>query len=164
VSPTTAKHVVDGLGDVVDVVVDGGPCPVGIESTVVSVLDGRVRLLRPGMIDRSRLEEVVDLAPEEHTGDEPQRSPGLARKHYAPRARVVFGEGPPVGRVGRIVRTGAGGELTVVLPDEPEGFAAGLYAALRELDGKGVDVIAVQPVPEGPAWEAIRDRLVRAQG
>ncbi|MEZ4320796.1 MAG: L-threonylcarbamoyladenylate synthase [Myxococcota bacterium] len=161
ISPTTAQHVVDGLGSRVDVVLDGGPTPVGIESTVVSVL-GTPRLLRAGMLDAAALREVVpDL--EVGPADGPARSPGLAPRHYAPRARLSVGPYTPASGRGHLQRGGtATGPLAIALPADPWGYAAGLYAALHRLDGLGCTEIVADPLPDGEAWQALRDRLERA--
>lgn len=185
VSPTTAAHVVKGLGARVDWIVDGGPTTVGIESTVVSLLDpARPRILRPGMLGPDELARVV--AGIDYLGDSsnaadlaatPQLSPGLARKHYAPRARVVLvdnatgdealtpvlnGEAGPVGWI-RLARSGvADGSHQIVLPCDPAGYAERFYGALHALDDAGCSVIAIETPPQTDAWRPIWDRLVRA--
>jgi L-threonylcarbamoyladenylate synthase len=161
VSPTTAQHVVDGLGDRVDAVVDGGSTPVGIESTVVSLLD-QPRLLRAGMIDLDALRRVVPGIVAE-AGDGPARAPGQTPRHYAPRAPLVVGPYTPAEGRGRLQRGGESSHpLHVALPDDPRGYATGLYAALHRLDALGCTEIVADPLPEGVAWDALRDRLVRA--
>jgi L-threonylcarbamoyladenylate synthase len=89
-SPTTAQHVREALGDAVDLIVDGGPCSVGIESTVISMTGPVPRILRPGMISRTQIEEVIGPV-ESGAGEE---SPGQHPKHYSPRTRVVIGQSP----------------------------------------------------------------------
>lgn len=162
-SPTTAEHVRVGLGDAVDLVVDGGTCPVGIESTVLSLVGGRPVLLRPGMVSRAMLEEVigpVELAGEA-AEDEAHAAPGMHARHYAPRTPLRMGE--PGTESGYLWHTAEGeSEMAVRLPAEAEGYAAGLYEALHLLDAAGLQEIVVEPVPEGVEWDGVRDRLARA--
>ncbi len=189
-SPTMAEHVVRGLGARVDLVLDGGPTSVGIESTVVDLTgvargDGPPRLLRPGTLGASRLSEVLGIplaAAEAVEGEVPRLAPGLVARHYAPRAAVwVFDPaertevaaqlaawrvGHPAGRVGGVLLApwGEGGpDVIDVLPGEPEGYARRLYAALHGIDAAGCEVVLVER-PEGEGWEGVRDRLERAGG
>jgi L-threonylcarbamoyladenylate synthase len=177
VSPTTAAHVVASLGSAVDLVLDGGPTTVGIESTVLDLTGDRPRILRPGMVSAEAIAAVAGpLAAAPTTVDDatPRASPGMMERHYAPRAplRVVehgmlagaVAAGPaPVGLVTyRPPPTLVGAPRIVMLPDEPEGYARRLYAALHELDAAGAAAIVVEAVPETAAWDAIRDRLRRA--
>jgi len=169
VSPTTAAHVTEGLGDAVDMILDGGPTPVGIESTVVDLSGKRPRLLRPGSISRGEIEALIgplEIAPPVGAGA-PSPSPGMSRRHYSPRARVVF-----LAKASPAISEDAGAVMhsdrrvparhVLRLPGEPEGYARGLYAALHELDRRACPVVYVEPVPDGPAWEGVRDRLARA--
>jgi len=169
VSPTTAAHVAEGLGDAVDMILDGGPTPVGIESTVVDLSGESPRLLRPGSISREEIEVLIGplgTAPP-RTAGAPSPSPGMSRRHYSPRARLVL-----LGDAAPDVAEGAGAVLhsdrriqarhVIRLPGEPEGYARGLYAALHELDRRGCPVVYLEPVPDAPAWEGVRDRLARA--
>jgi L-threonylcarbamoyladenylate synthase len=176
-SPTTAEHVVRGLGARVDVVVDGGPAPVGIESTVVSLAGARPTLLRPGTVSAAELAAVVGevaLPDAEPGGSAARPSPGMMDRHYAPRAalRVMAPEerGALLARAGRR-RTGAlllapapGAPLAhaVAMPADPAGYAARLYAALHEVDSAGCEAVLVDAVPEEEAWAGVRDRLRRA--
>jgi len=176
ISPTTAEHVAHGLGDQVPMILDGGPTTVGIESTVVDLSGLHPVLLRPGMISRSALEEVIGPVslPEEATNPEaPRPSPGMLDRHYAPRARLVLldaaGRGQvqlgPADRLGALMRSApppTGCTTTITLPDDPDAYARGLYGALHQLDAAGVTLILVEPPPAAPAWDAIRDRLQRA--
>lgn len=166
VSPTTAQHVRDSLGDAVDLLLDGGPCAVGIESTVVSLAGEVPVLFRPGMISREDLERVLERPVRtigEVTGAHP--SPGLQQKHYSPRTpavRVSDGE-LPAGRVAYVWwRTPADADVAIRMPDDVAGYGRELYGALLEADRAGVDVIAVEAPPTGPEWAAIEDRLRRA--
>jgi L-threonylcarbamoyladenylate synthase len=146
-SPTTAAHVRESLGDAVDLVLDGGACKVGIESTVLSLAGPRPRILRPGMITRTQIEEVI--GPVEVGGG--AESPGQHRLHYRPRTRVVLGASPREGRGVRLEISG-----------DPDSWAERLYAELHVLDHEGYDWIAIGLPPDTPEWAGIRDRLLRA--
>jgi L-threonylcarbamoyladenylate synthase len=146
-SPTTPQHVRDSLGDAVDFVLDGGSCSVGIESTVVSLAGSIPRILRPGMISQTQIEEVI--GPVEVGGGE--ESPGQHPKHYSPRTRLVIGDEP---REGRGVR--------LDMPQDPSTYAEQLYGILHDMDQEGYDWISVELPPDTPEWAGIRDRLRRA--
>jgi len=183
VSPTTAAHVVESLGPCADdlLVLDGGPCGVGIESTVVDVTGDAPVVLRPGMVTLAQLREFepsVRMAGEPRSGAV-VRSPGQMERHYAPRARVVLvAQRDVLGfeyRVGDAVlwRTVWPGPTlarvvdpaTVVqqaMPRFAQDYAAALYGALRSADQPGVSRIVVELPPAGEAWRAIHDRLRRA--
>lgn len=178
VSPTTAQHVRDQLGAQVDLILNGGPCPVGIESTIVTLLNGQPRLLRPGGLPREALEEALGLAlawfPEQPNDARPL-APGQLESHYAPRTPLLLlagsapAEPPFPGRVGllafeRAPRAGhAYAAVEILAPDgRIETAAAGLFAALRRLDAHGLDGIVAEPVPSHGLGLAIGDRLRRA--
>ena len=174
-SPTSAEHVRAGLGDAVDLILDGGSTPVGIESTVLSLAGAGPALLRPGMISREEIEAVIgDVADAPPAGaqtflddagaDQAHPSPGMHRKHYSPRTPLLLiapGERPVGGR-GVVVSHRSHARGIVRLSADPRRYAAALYATLHELDGQGYDWIAVESVPELDAWAGIRDRLTRA--
>jgi L-threonylcarbamoyladenylate synthase len=171
VSPTSAAHVLRDLNGRIDAVVDGGRCPYGIESTVVA-LDGPPRLLRAGAIPRSEIEELIGPLALGVRGAVAQ-SPGQHRRHYAPaavvrlvpRAQLQEAAGRLEGRVGALLRgDGPAPDRALVarLPDDPQGYARGLYAALRELEDADCTAIVVEDVPLGSEWDAVRDRLTRA--
>lgn len=160
ISPTTAQHVIESLGDSVDLVLDGGPTRVGIESTVVSLRRNPPAVLRPGMITLDELEHATGIHWEREL-DKPHiveeagmESPGQHHRHYAPRTRFYVldaGIMPTQGR-GRIIE----------MPHNSTDYAARLYAELHKADAEGWDWIAVRKTPETPEWEGIRDRLKRA--
>jgi L-threonylcarbamoyladenylate synthase len=149
-SPTTAQHVRDGLGDAVDFVLDGGPCGVGIESTVISLVGPTPRILRPGMISQTQIEEAIGPV-EIGAGAE---SPGQHPKHYSPRTRVVIGDSPSSGRGARLDFS--------TMPHDAASYASQLYQTLHELDRQGYDWIAIELPPDEPEWAGVRDRIMRA--
>lgn len=173
ISPTTAAHVRAEFGAAVPLVLDGGECPVGIESTIVDLSGARPRILRPGMLDRARIEAVAGPLDEAVARDAPRVS-GALESHYAPDTPVAMCSRAAVtdrqmqlaarGLIARILALGTlpAGAHGIALPAEPEGYAHGLYAALRTLDALGADALLVEAVPDAPGWEAIRDRLARA--
>ena len=168
VSPTTAEHVADSLGDAVDIILDGGPCPVGVESTVLD-LSGEVPvLLRPGGLAVEELETVV--GPLRRAGEgEVARSPGMLARHYAPSrplrldARAVRADEALLG-FGVEVPAGAAEALNLSPSGDTTEAAANLFAMLRTLDRPEFAAIAVMPIPEHGLGLAINDRLRRAAG
>ena len=159
-SPTTAEHVREAFGDETPFLLDGGPCQVGIESTVIAVTPDGLEVLRPGM---TFVEEAFPYGEPEGAA---QRSPGQHKRHYSPRTRVLLvshGHVPQHGR-GAYLWIGEEGEAAraIRMPAQPEAYAAQLYSCLHELDRVGLDWIAVEFPPETPEWAAIRDRLTRA--
>jgi L-threonylcarbamoyladenylate synthase len=159
-SPTTAHHVREAFGDETPFLLDGGPCEVGLESTVVAVTQDGLEVLRPGM---AFVEEAVVMEAAEETA---HRSPGQHRKHYSPRTRVLLvkqGRLPAEGRGAYLWLTHKAGAFSASkMPTEPGAYAAQLYGRLHELDRQGLDWIAVELPPETKEWFAIRDRLTRA--
>jgi L-threonylcarbamoyladenylate synthase len=156
ISPTTAAHVRASLGEHVDMILDGGPAQVGIESTVVSLVRNPPEVLRPGMITREDLEAATYVRWERGNIDLPHvmESPGLHARHYAPRTPLYVlepGEKVPAGR-GRVLE----------MPRSAGDCAAMLYARLHAADREGWDWIAVEKPPETPEWAGILDRLKRA--
>jgi L-threonylcarbamoyladenylate synthase len=171
VSPTTAAHVREDLGGDVDLVLEGGPSEVGIESTIVDLSGHAPVLLRPGRISKKELEAVLGLAVEEKTAASPRHSGGLER-HYAPRtpARMVPGYDldKEIARLGDKVavlafsRPDERVDYWLRMPRDPDAYARRLYGALRELDGAECEEILVEAPPDAPEWAAVRDRLGRA--
>jgi L-threonylcarbamoyladenylate synthase len=180
ISPTTAGHVRADLGErpagKIDLILDGGSCPVGIESTIVDLSGPAPRLLRPGSIGRRELEHTLGCALAAADAEAP-RAPGRQDVHYAPRtplelvaagalpARVNALRGTPIAvlapaaalldRTDDIVQR-------LISPASPSDYARRLYALLHRLDAAGAGRILVALPPDGPAWEAIHDRLRRA--
>ena len=172
ISGTTAEAVAGDLGDRLALLIDAGPTPVGVESTIVALTDERPRLLRPGGIERQAIEAVLGetLAPALVRPDDAPDAPGMLSSHYAPRAALrleathvepdeallAFGPDLPPGaeHARAVVQLSARGELREA--------AARLFTAMRELDASGAERIAAMPVPEAGLGEAINDRLRRA--
>jgi L-threonylcarbamoyladenylate synthase len=166
ISPTTAEHVVRSLPDV-PLVLDGGPCSWGIESTVLDLTTATPTLLRPGALSLRALRDVTGsiTLPGSGPADGAARpSPGMSRRHYAPRATVRLVDdvsaGFPEG-TGVLTYEGAS-DGAEVLSADPREYAADLYAALHRLDDAGYATILVKRPPDGEDWLAVRDRLTRA--
>jgi L-threonylcarbamoyladenylate synthase len=177
-SPTNAEHVLQQLDGRIHIVLDAGPCAVGLESTVIDLCSSPPVMLRPGRITIDELRAVlgaVDARSATVAHGAARSSPGLDAKHYAPRARlellslqelraIVRGTTAKVG----VVSVGECGveadEHCVVraLASEPEAYGAALYEALHSLDDAGCEVILCERVPPGAPWDAARDRLARA--
>lgn len=180
ISPTTAAHVRADLGEKpagkVDVILDGGACPVGIESTIVDLSSGAPRVLRPGAVTRVHLEAALGM-PVPDAADDAPRASGRLETHYAPRTPLEIVE--PSALPARINAL-RGSALAVLAPAQalldcphhvvarllapgaPEEYARRLYALLHELDAVRAQRILVARPPAGPTWEAINDRLLRA--
>jgi L-threonylcarbamoyladenylate synthase len=154
-SPTTAQHVREALGNRVAMVLDGGPSSVGIESTVLSLVGGDAVLLRPGMITRREMETIIGPVQVLATVPEgPHASPGLHHRHYSPKTALILIE------PGQLPVSGRG--ICLRMPADPHEYAAALYERLHEADAQGWDWIAIEKPPAGEEWLAIRDRLERA--
>ncbi len=176
VSPTSAAHVVAELGDAVDLIVDGGSCSVGIESTIVD-LTGQPRILRPGKISREAIEAVLSTRLDESVMEAPRVS-GALQSHYAPHTPVRWVEPERLDVVLDEVTTRTG---VIALRPEPRNcssrvaawrtmsadpalYAQDLYAQLRALDELRLDQILIEEPPDVTEWEAVRDRLRKAAG
>ncbi|NWF93323.1 MAG: threonylcarbamoyl-AMP synthase [Syntrophaceae bacterium] len=173
-SPTTADHVRDQLGDQVDLILDGGPCEVGLESTILSVVEERPVLLRPGGVPLEEIESIIGEVDRALVEEDKPTAPGMLRRHYAPRTPIVldwcednldFCRGKRIG---------------LLAFQEPKNFlkfdqievlskkgdfreaAASLFSAIRRLDALNLDLILAEAVPEVGLGRAIMDRLRRA--
>jgi L-threonylcarbamoyladenylate synthase len=144
-SPTTAAHVREAFPDLF--ILDGGPCSVGIESTVISFAGPAPRILRPGMVTQTQLEETI--GPVDVGGG--AESPGQHPKHYSPRTRVVLGTAPK-----------AGHGVHLECGSSAASFAETLYERLHTADRQGYDWISIELPPDTPEWAGVRDRLRRA--
>lgn len=175
-SPTTAADVADELGDAVAVILDGGPCEIGIESTVVDLTCDPPQVLRPGRISAEQVAQVLG-GPVDAVASGPARAPGMLESHYAPGARVeVVAGGEVAARAAAFDADGA--RVAVLAPDavnglpaavlvlgpvgSPDHYAARLYAAFRRADAEGAEVILAVPPPAEGIGVAVRDRLQRA--
>jgi L-threonylcarbamoyladenylate synthase len=171
VSPTEAAHVRDDLAGKVDLVLEGGPSEVGIESTIVDLSGPAPVLLRPGRISKAELQEALGVEVLEKRSDAPRHSGGLPR-HYAPKTPALLV--PPHQLDAEIAKRGATVAVLafsrpdervdywIRMPKDPQAYAQRLYAALRELDGANCGAILIESPPETPEWDAVRDRLTRA--
>jgi L-threonylcarbamoyladenylate synthase len=174
ISPTTAQHVRDDLGDAVSLILDGGPCQVGIESTIVDMSGERTTVLRPGMLASFDIGLLLGRMPAEAVNTNSVKTPGSHLAHYAPRTPLLL---TPEDSVAIAVRTSIGKKerIAVLAPFAPpienpqivywhiastdaDTYARELYATLRALDAAGADLIIVQR----PPWPAVIDRLMRA--
>jgi L-threonylcarbamoyladenylate synthase len=176
ISPTQAFHVAEELGDSVSCILDGGPCSVGVESTIIDLSDGHPAILRPGRITRSQLKSVlkteVKLSPQTKI-----RAPGMLAVHYAPNTMSLLcpadtlnamiddlcAKGKQIG----ILAFSPAASLTnrahlIRLPEESEHYETVLYSALRELDNLNLDMILIEQPPDNEAWAAVNDRLGKA--
>jgi len=164
-SPVSAEQVRSGLGDLVDLVLDGGRCRVGIESTVLSLATPVPVLLRPGMVSREQIEALIGpvaLAAAVADG-EAHAAPGQHSRHYSPRSPLRLGEpGDVAGTAYLWWALERPAEFSVRMPKDPDRYAAMLYDTLHRADALGVREIVVEPVPLDADWDGIRDRLVRA--
>lgn len=186
VSPTTAAHVRAELGSDVDMILDGGACTIGIESTIVDLTAARPRILRPGGVSRAQIEAVLGLEPAANTSDrvDAPRVSGTLASHYAPHTPVRWLDSAQLNevivslashdRVGvltlgdAVMKASVTGDGAVVhwraLPTDPGAYAQQLYAQLRDIDALKLDLILLEVPPDTPPWEAVRDRLRRAAG
>ena len=182
VSATRAEHVLKSLDGRIELILDGDPTPGGLESTVLDLSVSPPRILRPGLVDAGELGAFlgeVESATESQKTSAVLRSPGMLKRHYAPRAKLLLADDESAAamiashwadeglRVGWIAMgsAAAGPRMNVeriILPADAKGYAAALYHALHELDARGVDRIVVARPPSGAAWQAIHDRLSRA--
>jgi L-threonylcarbamoyladenylate synthase len=177
-SPTTAAHVAESLGDAVDLVLDGGATTVGIESTVVDLTGPAPRVLRPGMISAVQIADVAGAMDERPVAVEvgaARASPGMVDRHYAPRARVllfddftrgtVLAQATAAAAAGARVGSLAFSPLPVaeprVMPRNAAAYARRLYAELHSLDEAGCELVLVERAPSTPEWAGVTDRLER---
>lgn len=176
VSATTADHVRQEFGNTVDVVLDGGACEVGIESTIVDLSGVKPAVLRPGWITAAQIESALGTTLAAPDAASP-RAPGTLAKHYAPATPVMLVEGDLIDELARsFARQGKRAAVLarnahrplieklvwIAAPEAPAAYAHDLYANLRALDAAGCDVMLVEQPPLAMAWAAIHDRLQRA--
>jgi L-threonylcarbamoyladenylate synthase len=171
ISPTTAQHVCDELGDKVDLILDGGPCTVGIESTVLDLTASTPTILRPGAITAHQIEEVIGpitIRTATIDPNTPASSPGQHAVHYSPRAAAYRFEQQDFASI-RSASTPSTAVLAlhpipgaIQMPTTPEAYARILYSTLRDLDSQNIETIFIEMPPDEPQWLAVRDRLLRA--
>jgi len=178
VSPTTARHVADELGEDL-LVLDGGPCGVGIESTIVDCTRGQPVLLRPGAITRAQIAQACGMQPlsREDLPAHTPRASGTLEAHYAPNAKVRLMDakalqtgldllGADAAHMAVYARTALRTRSSRLvmrrMPDDAAATAQQLFAVLRSFDDEGVKLIWIETPPSGPEWEGVRDRLQRA--
>jgi L-threonylcarbamoyladenylate synthase len=185
ISPTTAKHVRKELGEKVDLILDGGPCRVGIESTVLDLTQGRPVILRPGQVSRKSIEAIVgpvELFQGSADGQRAASSPGQQAVHYAPKTTAFRFEPAEARAIARRRRRGDGRRVFVAnsaasiailrkalrddtiieMPRTPAAYGRRFYAALHEADDANAAAIWIELPPDSPPWHAVRDRIVRA--
>lgn len=182
ISPTQAEHVSEELGDAVDMILDGGACQVGVESTIVDLSGSKPRLLRPGHISRQEIEAILQTELVIPSASAPEiseeiRAPGMMAVHYAPttpamrcpaellpdRIHHLIAAGKKIGLLSYQLDIAETGQLRVLrLPEQAADYAQSLYAALRDLDNLQLDMILIEQPPQTEAWRAINDRLSKA--
>ncbi len=173
-SPTTSAHVLDGLGNDIDMILEGGSCQVGVESTIIDLSQDQPRILRPGMISQAQIEAVLDydlcMPVSSHSTT---RASGTLPSHYAPKKPLYLLDSKDRynqietfrrkgQRIGLLSQVPADVDFWLEAPESPEGYAHALYGLLHEMDHAHVDVILVEQVPHEGLWQAIHDRLSRA--
>jgi L-threonylcarbamoyladenylate synthase len=159
VSPTTAQHVREELGDAVDLVLDGGACAVGIESTVLDLSADRPVILRPGGVSRAQIEDVIGAVEEKFVVAEattPAVAPGQHAIHYAPVTPAFRFE------ANQRAALDLSGAVVLDRSGDASEYARTLYGRLRKIDAQRPRVIYVEMPPDTPEWTAVRDRLIRA--
>jgi L-threonylcarbamoyladenylate synthase len=184
ISPTQASHVSEELGDAVDMILDGGACQVGVESTIVDLSGSQPRLLRPGHITRQEIEAVLqtelllsaNAEPAPETSDD-VRAPGMMAVHYAPstpallyptsqlpdKLQQLVSQGKKIGLLSYSLDIAETEQIRVVrLPEHAVDYAQNLYTALRKLDAMHLDLILAEQPPQAEQWRAINDRLGKA--
>jgi len=184
ISPTLASHVAEELGDAVDMILDGGRCQVGLESTIIDLSGGQPGLLRPGQIGA---EAIASVLGHEVRLPQPQesavRAPGMMAVHYAPVTQTLLcASGDLAATVAKLLSQqrplgvlaygnancqawqGDNRVTVKAMPASADAYARALYASLRELDALGLDVILLERPPQGNTWRAVNDRLLKASG
>lgn len=162
-SPTTADSVDPAVQVDVDVILDGGTCEVGLESTVLDLSGETPRILRPGGVARADIQAVLGHPLGLMPPADIRRSPGMYARHYAPKAEVRLVEKAPSGEIGLVFGKPAH-DMQIRMPADPRAYGAMLYSALRRMDQEGAEVVFVELPPASQEWEAILDRLKKASG
>jgi L-threonylcarbamoyladenylate synthase len=168
ISPTTAQHVLEELGESVSMILDGGACQVGLESTIVDATSEQVKILRPGGVSLEALSKLLGYRPEVVNKSQVRVS-GALESHYAPttpaflvQAKDLQAADEKTGVMSLELKPDFSKAVWLTLPNDPESYGQHLYATLRKLDGSGLTRIFIERVPETSEWLAVRDRLKRA--
>ncbi len=179
ISPTQAAHVSEELGDAVDMILDGGACQVGVESTIIDLSGSKPRLLRPGHITVQEIEAVLQTGLIVPSASKPTeiRAPGMMDVHYAPttpaircpaeqlpdKIRQLAADGKKIGLLSYRLDIPPSGQVRVLrMPEQVGDYAQRLYAVLRELDSMQLDLILLEQPPQTEPWRAVNDRLGKA--
>ncbi len=178
ISPTQASHVEEELGDKVDMILDGGVCQVGLESTIVDLSGAKPRLLRPGQINKAEIEAALQIPLELPIDKEKIHAPGAMEVHYAPDAHTLLCSIEQIKEIleGQVYQGNYKfGVLTfkkelqtsvdtqiITMSDDSKSYGHDLYNALRQLDNASVDIILVEYPPQTEDWAAVNDRLKKA--
>jgi L-threonylcarbamoyladenylate synthase len=178
ISPTQASHVEEELGDKVDMILDGGACQVGLESTIVDLSGAKPRLLRPGQLPQADIEEILGMPFALPDEKEQIHAPGMMEVHYAPVTPTLLCSGKEIEEIlrGKFSRnkgnTGVlafGGQTdcafayqVIPMPADCRGYAQNLYNSLRIMDNAGIGLILIEQPPLTEEWRAINDRLIKA--
>lgn len=160
-SPTSADDVDPQIAQAVPMILDGGPCVVGLESTVLDFSSDMPHVLRPGGLPRSLIQATIGVPLGESPPDSVRRSPGQYQRHYAPKTRVVLVDRLAEDQPGLTLAPPAN-ENQILMPSDPSRYASALYSCLRRLDSGQFDEVYVMRPPLTPEWEAIHDRLGKA--
>lgn len=158
-SPTRADRIDPSVAAHVACIIDGGPCRVGIESTVLDLSDGTPKILRPGMISAEEIEAVIGSI--EVLGNSERKSPGMYRRHYSPRVPTVLVQKAAEGDAGLVLGYTDSPDQ-IQMPSDPVNYAKKLYVALSDLEGRGVDRIVIEEPPKGSEWAGVWDRVSKA--
>ncbi len=176
VSPTKAEYVADQLSGRIPLILDGGACQIGIESTVIDLTGQTPTILRLGLISQDHLQEVlgdVRVAAFENEANEMLKSPGQLQSHYSPRAKVIIGEGSWEDLLNKLnknthviacesVPNNWSPDTWHEMPKTVQGYAKKIYETLNRCDQANAESILIQPLPLESEWDAVRDRLSRA--
>ncbi len=177
ISPTLASHVQSEFGDSVEMIIDGGPCQVGLESTIIDVSSNNIKMLRPGHIQQQQIEHVLHNTVNQGTTDSTRRAPGMLELHYAPETPAALcptiildqyieqyiNAGKKMGVLVRHAQLDSHPNLhSIIMPEDPVKFGHDMYACLRQLDELQLDLILIEQLPDEPKWVAVNDRLLKA--
>lgn len=186
ISPTSASHVEDDFGNEIKMILDGGDCEIGLESTIVSCIDDTVTMLRPGGVSIELIEDLLNRKVLSRAQNNSPRAPGSLSAHYAPttpleiwpgggwllsRVKLLHQQGMRTAILARATASALPyaehcsddiGSYNVIMPNDPATYGQKLYATMRALDQKGFDRLLVEELPDDPEWLAITDRLKRA--